>query len=134
MRKFFLDFIVFGPYNVIEVSKVTKEEQLKQIILSSHKSLRAFTEKYDIPYSTLDSLLRRGIKNAGVGTVVTIFTALGLDVESCSDQFERLEYVVKTDVFDNDEQLSTLVALYNQMDEAGRESLLGVMRSMKKSK
>ena len=113
---------------------MTKEEQLKQIILSSHKSLRAFTEKYDIPYSTLDSLLRRGIKNAGVGTVVTIFTALGLDVESCSDRFERLEYVVKTDVFDNDEQLSAFVALYNQMDEAGRESLLGVMRAMKKSK
>ena len=33
-----------------------------------------------------------------------------------------------------DPMLKQLISLYNQMDEAGRESLLGVMRAMKKNK
>ena len=61
---------------------MTIEEQLKSIILSRYKSIRAFTTAFDIPYSTLDSVFKRGLLSAGVGTIIKVFNALDLDVES----------------------------------------------------
>ncbi len=61
---------------------MTVEEQLKEEILSKYKSIRAFTTEIGIPYSTLDSVFKRGISNAGVSTMIKIFGALDLDIES----------------------------------------------------
>lgn len=61
---------------------MTLEEQLKQEILQKYKSIRAFTTAINIPYSTLDSVFKRGIANAGVSTVLKIFHALSLDIDS----------------------------------------------------
>lgn len=67
------------------VFDMTIEEQLKQEILSRYKSVRAFTTTIGIPYSTLDSVFKRGISNAGVSTMIKVFHALGLDIESIHD-------------------------------------------------
>ena len=61
---------------------MTIEEQLKQEILSQYKSVRAFTNEVGIPYTTLDSVFKRGIQNAGVYTMIKVFSALNLDIES----------------------------------------------------
>ena len=61
---------------------MTLEEQLKQEILGRYKSVRAFTTSINIPYSTLDSVFKRGIANAGVSTMIKVFDALDLDIES----------------------------------------------------
>lgn len=61
---------------------MTIEEQLKQEILSQYKSIRAFTNEVGIPYTTLDSVFKRGIQNAGVSTMIKVFSALNLDIES----------------------------------------------------
>ena len=58
------------------------EEQLRSKILEKHKSVREFANYYEIPNSTVDSVLKRGIYNSGVGTVIKIFDALNLDLES----------------------------------------------------
>lgn len=66
------------------------EEQLKQEILSKYKSVRAFTTQFDIPYSTLDSVFKRGVTNAGVGNMIKVFNALDLDIESIlSDELKH---------------------------------------------
>ena len=61
---------------------MTLEEQLKSEILSRYKSVRAFTTAIGIPYSTLDSVFKRGVTNAGIGTMLKVFSALDLDIES----------------------------------------------------
>ena len=61
---------------------MTIEEQLKSIILSQYKSVRAFTTSISIPYTTLDSVFKRGICKAGVETMLKVFAALNLDLES----------------------------------------------------
>lgn len=65
---------------------MTLEEQLKNEILSRYKSIREFAAMTGIPYSTVDSVLKRGIKNSGVGTVIRIFSFLDIDVESISSE------------------------------------------------
>lgn len=61
---------------------MTKEEQLKAIILSKHKSVSAFAEAVEIPYTTVISILKRGIDTAGIRVAIKIFDALNLDIES----------------------------------------------------
>ena len=63
---------------------MTIEEQLKNEILYKFKSVREFALSANIPYSTVDSVLKRGIKKSGVGTVIKIFSFLDLDMESIS--------------------------------------------------
>ena len=61
---------------------MTIEDQLKNEILSRYKSIRAFTTAIKIPYTTLDSVFKRGISNAGISTMLKVFGALDLDIES----------------------------------------------------
>lgn len=77
---------------------MTLEEQLKQEILARYKSIREFSAMTRIPYSTVDSVLKRGIKNSGVGTVIKIFSFLDIDVESiASGSLKRIGFSGKTE-------------------------------------
>jgi hypothetical protein len=57
------------------------EDQLKDMILEKYKSVRAFTMALDMPYSTIDSMLKRGIDGASVVTVLKVCMALDIDIE-----------------------------------------------------
>lgn len=60
---------------------MTSEEILKSTIKSKYSSVRAFAKEWDIPYSTLTSILDRGIATAGVGSIVKICAALDISLE-----------------------------------------------------
>lgn len=105
------------------------EEQLRAEILSQYKSVRAFTMTVGIPYSTMDSIFKRGISNAGVGTVIKIFKSLGLDVESISsDQLKReeKETAPSDDGADSipNHELARLSRAMSQLNEEGRERVV----------
>ena len=61
---------------------MTLEEQLKQEIVGRYGSVSAFSKSIGLSNSTVDSILSRGLYNAGVGRVMQIFDALGIDTES----------------------------------------------------
>lgn len=61
------------------------EENLKNHILSRYKSLREFTILKDIPYTTLDSMLKRGIGNSSVTNVIKVCKALNISVDALAD-------------------------------------------------
>ncbi len=62
---------------------MTIEENLKEYILSNYKSLRNFvnTSGIDLPYSTIDGMLKRGIKNASIDNVLKICKALNISAD-----------------------------------------------------
>lgn len=57
------------------------EERLKELILNRYKSIREFTNSIDMPYSTFDSILKRGIANSNITNVLKISSALDIDTE-----------------------------------------------------
>lgn len=61
------------------------EEKLKAYILERYVSIREFTQAVDMSYSTVDSILRRGIGNSSVSNVIKICKALGISVDELSD-------------------------------------------------
>ena len=57
----------------------TREDRLRNLILDKYLSLRQFSIEADIPYSSLMTLLTRGIGGASFDTVVKICNALEID-------------------------------------------------------
>lgn len=58
---------------------MSREQKLRNIILDRYISLRRFSAEADIPYSSLMTLLSRGIGGASFDTVITICKVLKLD-------------------------------------------------------
>lgn len=53
---------------------MTAEEKLKSLILSRYKSVLDFTEANRLKYSTVSAILTRGILNASVSNVISIYS------------------------------------------------------------
>ena len=60
---------------------MTTEEKLKRYIAYRYKSLRKFTEEKDLPYTTIYSMLKRGLDNAGLTNVFKLCDALGISAD-----------------------------------------------------
>ena len=60
---------------------MTIEERLKDYILKRYKSIRQFTQAADMPYSTVDGILKRGILNSGVNNVISVCKALDISAD-----------------------------------------------------
>lgn len=74
----------------------TIEEQLKEMILSKYKSVREFSLLIDMPYSTLDSIFKRGIGNASVSNIIRICKALNISADGLSQgKIEHIDYLTK---------------------------------------
>lgn len=73
------------------------EERLKELILTKYKSIREFTSSIEMPYSTFDSILKRGIANSNIANVLKISSALNIDTEKLVlGEIVRKEEIVKT--------------------------------------
>ena len=57
-------------------------QELKALILQRYKSVRAFSEETGIPYSTIDSIFKRGIENSSVSNIIKICRSLNIDADA----------------------------------------------------
>lgn len=64
------------------------EEKLKNLIIDKYGSVRQFSFKIDIPYTTVDSILKRGIDNSNVGNVIKMCKALNISIDNLLDNKE----------------------------------------------
>lgn len=58
------------------------ESYLKEIIIKRYGSLKKFCEKIDMPWTTLDSILKRGVANSNITNIMKITKELHIDTES----------------------------------------------------
>lgn len=58
---------------------MNREERLRNLILDEYVSLRQFSLEADIPYSTLMTMLSRGIGGASFDVVIRICRKLDVD-------------------------------------------------------
>ena len=58
---------------------MNREEKLRNTILDHYTSLRQFAKEADIPYSSLMTLLSRGIGGASFDAVIQICKKLEID-------------------------------------------------------
>ncbi|MBQ8789390.1 MAG: helix-turn-helix transcriptional regulator [Oscillospiraceae bacterium] len=60
---------------------MNREQKLRNIILDKYISLRKFANAAEIPYSTLTTILERGIAGASFDTIIKICQTLEIDPE-----------------------------------------------------
>ena len=66
------------------------EEKIKNLIINKYGSIRQFALKINIPYTTIDSILKRGIDNSNVSNVLKMCNALGLSVDKTIESNELI--------------------------------------------
>ena len=64
---------------------MTTEEKLKGFILTKYRSIREFTQSIDMPYSTMTTILKRGIDNSNVQNIIKICQALEISADDLAD-------------------------------------------------
>lgn len=94
------------------------EEQLKSLILSRYRSVKAFAEAAGVPNSTVASMLERGVKKATVGNVLTICKFLGISADGLGDG-----KIVSREQLELTPAEVELIKTYRQLDERGQRNV-----------
>lgn len=58
------------------------EMKIREMIIERYGSLKKFCELIQMPWTTLDSILKRGFANSNITNVMKITKELGIDTES----------------------------------------------------
>ena len=88
------------------------EDKLKQLILSRYSSVKSFAEENGMPYSTVRSILERGIMNANVENAIKICSALGIRPEIFSP------------LLGTPDSHPEILTIYNKLEEPRQEKVL----------
>lgn len=91
------------------------EQQLRELIELKYGSVRQMALKIDMPASTINSILNRGILKSNVDNIFKICSALDIRPESLAKGI---------DFHKQDENSSDIVAIYNQLDEDRQENVV----------
>lgn len=91
------------------------EQQLRELIKLKYGSVRQMALKIDMPASTINSILNRGILKSNVDNIFKICSALDIRPESLAKGI---------DFHKQDENSSDIVAIYNQLDEDRQENVV----------
>ena len=98
---------------------MTTEDRLKDYILSNYKSIRSFVATIDLPYTTVDGILKRGIENSSLGNVFKICRALSIDADELANG--KIVPVVKDS---NSERINMLNEKFARLDRAQQDNVL----------
>lgn len=97
------------------------EERLKTLIIERYGNLKAFVVKIDMPWTTLDSILKRGVRKANVANIIKIAEELDIDVESLANGAIKEKGSSSTELSSAEERL---LSLYRELTNEGREKVL----------
>lgn len=88
------------------------EQKLEDYILSRYKSIREFDLNIEMPYSTIDTILKHRINKASVENVLKICQSLEISADALADG-EIIEAAQECDLInDLPQELQTLRALW----------------------
>ncbi|MCI8911076.1 MAG: helix-turn-helix domain-containing protein [Clostridia bacterium] len=61
------------------------ERQVMDLMLKNYASKSDFARKADLPYSTLDSIFKRGLQNASIANIIKLCNALNISADGLSN-------------------------------------------------
>lgn len=61
------------------------ERQVMDLILKNYASKSDFARKADLPYSTLDSIFKRGLQSASIANIIKLCNALNISADGLSN-------------------------------------------------
>ena len=108
---------------------MTIEEKLKYYILSKYKSIRAFSQDVDIPYSTIDNIFKRSISGSSLYNITQICDKLSIDINKLAEneicQVEAQEADTRNSILTVIEQ--SIIKKHQLLNEEGQEYIQSQM-------
>ena len=95
----------------------TTENHIKEIIINKYGSLKKFCEIINMPWTTLDSILKRGFANSNITNVMKISHELKVDTESLASG-KIINYIEKIEA--KKEEPPKILQYYNQLNDTGK--------------
>ena len=88
-----------------------RTEIIKEMIEERWPTQKAFAEAAGLPYTTLRSILQRGVGNSAVENVIRICRTLGITIEELEELAERNDQGVNKETQElSEEEILTLAA------------------------
>lgn len=113
------------------INTIHKTELIKDLICKTGLNLKAFAIHADIPYTTLRSILERGIENSSVNNVLKICSALDLTIE---ELFNMPESTKSSECAESNNSLSheqtSLLKEFDNLNELGKKEALKRMSEL----
>ena len=108
---------------------MTLEDELKALILTQHRSIREFSSTIGLPQSTIDSILKRGIMNAGIGNIIKICNHLKISTDKLAQgQIIPIDNTLTTTALTLKEKEH--IENYRRLDANGREPVDSVIEKL----
>lgn len=100
----------------------TIENKLKELILTRNKSLREFTLKIGMPYSTFDTILKRGVDKANIINILKICNELNISADKLANGIIEFNNIEKNINLSKEE--TTLLENYNKLNNLGKDKVI----------
>ena len=105
------------------------ETKLKVLILTRYKSIREFAVAINIPYSTIDNILKRGIDTTSITNIFKICKKLDISVDALSEG-EIFHNKIKSHYEELSEVELYLVRKFQSFDIGGQEKIIEYMKDL----
>lgn len=93
------------------------ETELKELIINRYGTLKNFVDQADLKYTTMDSILKRGVNKANVQHVIKICDALNIDVKELASGRITPNASIEASTTNRDfTHLKHYYALFSQLD------------------
>ena len=120
------------------------ETKLKEMIIEKYGSLAKFASEIDMSWTTLDSILKRGILKANIINVLKITNKLGIDTEELGEGsiVRNVDYMYKKDSespeiiieaklkYDASTQADRLLKYFYLLNQIGREEAIKLVENL----
>lgn len=111
------------------------EDKVKEIIINEYGTLSSFAQKIQVPYTTVDTIFKRGFDKSNVTNVIAICKELNLDVESLVDNNEIVfnDLQLKKNVKLNSNNKLDYIIMDNLkvLSEEEKKQLIRIMEAVK---
>jgi hypothetical protein len=97
------------------------EMELKDLILRRYKSIREFAIDINMPYSTIDSLFKRGVNTGSLSNIIRICSQLGISPDALG------QGVIAFTKENSVRWFSRLISAYEKADIPIRQSVCRVL-------
>ncbi len=100
------------------------EASLKELIIERYGNLKRFCVIIDMPWTTLDSILKRGVANSNISNVLKITKELGIDAEKLVDgEIVQVSHPTPLDMSNEFDSKQSTIAAHFDGDEYTEEEL-----------
>lgn len=103
---------------------MSTEQKLKEFIMSRYSSMREFSIALGMPYSTIDSIFKRGLENASVANIIKICNHLSISADELAEG-----RITSRTLNDLSPEEAELVRMFRMMNKDGQTLVMTTVRT-----